>query len=324
MIFRLFLYLSSITTIISAFGCHKASGIVGKRQLRVLSKTPSIAWRNPVARGVPLHKFQKPKAQAANTFWGNEIDAPDSNQVIRRAHQDVYFWPSLTAYERELLRDAFFQLQRRTCLKFDQLDYKPWYHADRWDSEKPYILVRKSQKYAAYSDNTVEGTVGRTLLYISESAFLMPSYNHSRGAIMDQLVRFMGLKREIYRPDAPSYIQPIEDIQLTHQPQFHPVQLEWPFDPESITVPLWAREKFQLTEYCPARNNGDIGAGQRVGLLTRWDTIKLNSMYCSARVVEDADPHRGPCVIPRRKDLDEFRRRAWLYKRMHNRRRRQF
>ncbi|CAJ0581826.1 unnamed protein product, partial [Mesorhabditis spiculigera] len=258
------------------------------------------------------------QARAAPTLFGNEIDG-NVGEVVRTPNQVVYFWPSLTDPEKTLLRDAFWQIQRRTCLRFEEQEYKPWFHADRWDAARPYILVRKSKKYAAYSEGTVESTVGRTILYVSEASFNMNSYNHSRGAIMDQLVRFMGLKREIYRPDAPSYIQPIGAGQtLSRAPQFHAAQLEWPFDPESITVPLWARDIYTLTEYCPARNSADIGAGQRVGLLTRWDTIKLNSMYCPGQIVADADPHRGPCVVPRQKDLDEFRRRAWAYKRLHN------
>ncbi|PIO61414.1 hypothetical protein TELCIR_17064, partial [Teladorsagia circumcincta] len=57
-------------------------------------------------------------------------------------------------------------------------------------------------------------------------------------------------------------------VPLVRQPVFQPAQLMWPFDPESVTIPLWAREKYRLTQYCPARNDVDIGAGQRVGLLT--------------------------------------------------------
>ncbi|RCN38360.1 hypothetical protein ANCCAN_15719 [Ancylostoma caninum] len=48
-----------------------------------------------------------------------------------------------------------------------------------------------------------------------------------------------------------------------------------------------------------------------------WDTIKLNSMYCPERVA--ADPQRGPCVVPRAKDAEEFKRRVWAYKRLLNR-----
>ncbi|EPB73426.1 hypothetical protein ANCCEY_07497 [Ancylostoma ceylanicum] len=181
-------------------------------------------------------------------------------------------------------------------------EYKPWFHADRWIADQPYVLIRKSKKYAAYSDNSIEGLVDRTILYIAESAFQMNSHNHSRGAVMDQLVRFMGMKKEMYRPDAASYIQPIapvplirqpafqpaqlmwpfdpesvtiplwardKPVPLIRQPAFQPAQLMWPFDPESVTIPLWARDKYRLTQYCPARNDVDIGAGQRVGLLTK-------------------------------------------------------
>ncbi|XGW10888.1 hypothetical protein V3C99_012413 [Haemonchus contortus] len=261
----------------------------------------------------------RPKAQGAPNFEGNSIDfmTPEGKRTIRRPVQKVYFWPSLTEPEKEILRDAFFQIGRRTCIKFLEQEYKPWFHADRWDAKQPYVLIRKSRKYAAYADTSIEGLVDRTILYISEGAFQMNTFNHSRGAVMDQLVRFMGMKKEMYRPDAPSYIQPIAPVPLVRQPVFQPAQLMWPFDPESVTIPLWAREKYRLTQYCPARNDADIGAGQRVGLLTKWDTIKLNSMYCPELV--HADPQRGPCVVPRPKDADEFQRRVWAYKRLLNR-----
>ncbi|KAE9419518.1 hypothetical protein Angca_000515, partial [Angiostrongylus cantonensis] len=235
----------------------------------------------------------------------------------RKPVQNVYFWPSLSEYERLVLRDAFFQVGRRTCVKFVEQEYKPWFHADRWDATKPYVIIRKSKKYAAYSGNIIEDTAERTILYISENAFYMDTFNHSRGAVMDQLVRFLGMRKEIYRPDAASYIQPISPVPLIRQPVYQAAQLMWPFDPESVTVPLWTRDKYRLTQYCPARNDADIGAGQRVGLLTRWDTIKLNTMYCPERV--RADPQRGPCVVPRQKDIEEFKYRVWAYKRLLNR-----
>ncbi|VDM76727.1 unnamed protein product [Strongylus vulgaris] len=214
-------------------------------------------------------------ARAAPHQDGNSIDAVFGKRTIRKPTQKVYFWPSLTERERGILRDAFFQIGRRTCIKFEEQEYKPWFHADRWIGDQPYVLIRKSKKYAAYSDNAIEGLVDRTILYIAEGAFQMGTHNHSRGAVMDQLVRFMGMKKEMYRPDAASYIQPIA---------------------------------YRLTQYCPARNDVDIGAGQRVGLLTKWDTIKLNTMYCPERV--NADPQRGPCVVPRAKDAEEFKRRS--------------
>jgi len=36
------------------------------------------------------------------------------------------------------------------------------------------------------------------------------------------------------------------------------------------------REWFQLTIYCQARRNSDIGAGQRAGLLTRYSKWLIN------------------------------------------------
>ncbi|PIO58080.1 hypothetical protein TELCIR_20494 [Teladorsagia circumcincta] len=74
------------------------------------------------------------------------VGRPES--LTRKPVQKVYFWPSLTAPEREILRDAFFQIGRRTCIKFLEQEYKPWFHADRWESNQPYVLIRKSRKYA--------------------------------------------------------------------------------------------------------------------------------------------------------------------------------
>ncbi|KHJ90264.1 hypothetical protein OESDEN_09896 [Oesophagostomum dentatum] len=68
----------------------------------------------------------------------------------RKPIQKVYFWPSLTQYEREVLRDAFFQIGRRTCVQFQEQEYKPWFHADRWVADQPYVLIRKSKKYAGW------------------------------------------------------------------------------------------------------------------------------------------------------------------------------
>lgn len=67
---------------------------------------------------------------------------------LRSAQQTVYFWPSLTDHERGVLRDAFYQIERRTCIKFNEQEFKPWYHADRWLEQKPYVLITKSGKYA--------------------------------------------------------------------------------------------------------------------------------------------------------------------------------
>ncbi|PIO54545.1 hypothetical protein TELCIR_24091, partial [Teladorsagia circumcincta] len=54
-----------------------------------------------------------PKTEMANTNNRESAIYPAIKPV-----QKVYFWPSLTAPEREILRDAFFQIGRRTCIKF--------------------------------------------------------------------------------------------------------------------------------------------------------------------------------------------------------------
>ncbi|CAK5029871.1 unnamed protein product [Meloidogyne enterolobii] len=230
----------------------------------------------------------------------------------------------------------FIQIHRRTCIRFSELDYKPWYHAERWAEGKPYIVIRKSKKFSGYSDNNIEDVNRRSLIYLSEQSLNSQNVNNSRGMVMEQLLKFMGIfliklifffnlkkgyREEFLRPDAPSYIQLITDNNskntqqlLKNSPKFSNEQLmylikkkiiflklylRWPFDPESITIPSTAREWFQLTIYCQARRNSDIGAGQRAGLLTRWDAVKLNSMYCP-QAVGYADPRMGPCVVPRK------------------------
>uniref|UniRef100_A0A1I8B945 Astacin domain-containing protein n=1 Tax=Meloidogyne hapla TaxID=6305 RepID=A0A1I8B945_MELHA len=229
---------------------------------------------------------------------------PNIGTSIRPASHDVYLWPSMTEHEKTVIRDAFIQIHRRTCIRFSELDYKPWYHAERWAEGKPYIVIRKSKKFSGYSDNNIEDVNRRSLIYLSEQSLNSQNVNNSRGMVMEQLLKFMGYREEFLRPDAPSYIQPISDNSKNSQlpknsPKFSNEQLMWPFDPESITIPSTAREWLQLTIYCQARRNSDIGAGQRAGLLTRWDAVKLNSMYCP-QAVGYADPRMGPCVVPRK------------------------
>ncbi|GMR35394.1 hypothetical protein PMAYCL1PPCAC_05589 [Pristionchus mayeri] len=259
----------------------------------------------PKASGTKLHEA------LVNNDVNSIMGDPERN-TVRHANQLVYFWPSLSEFEQEVLRDSFTQISRRTCIKFEEQPWQPWYHADRWEPDRPYVIIRKSRQYAAYTDNKLDGDVQRTILYVSQNAFEQNSYNQSRGAVMDQLVRYMGMRKELLRPDAASYIQEHVPRAAPATPRFHPSQLSWPFDPESVTVPLSARKSHYLTEYCPARNDADIGAGQRVGLLTRWDAIKLNSMYCPQLV--EADPQRGPCVVPRKKDLKSFKKKLSGYK----------
>ncbi|GMT13748.1 hypothetical protein PFISCL1PPCAC_5045 [Pristionchus fissidentatus] len=264
-------------------------------------------------------KMCRPKASGTKlqAFVNNDVNSimgdPERN-TVRHANQLVYFWPSLSEFEQSVLRDSFSQISRRSCIKFEEQPWQPWYHADRWEPERPYVIIRKSRQYAAYTDNNLEGQVSRTILYISQNAFEQHSYNQSRGAVMDQLVRYMGLRKELLRPDAASYAQEKNVGHAPPTPRFHPAQLSWPFDPESITVPLSARKTHYLTEYCPGRNDADIGAGQRVGLLTRWDSIKINSMYCPQLV--EADPRRGPCVVPRKKDIHHFKKKIHAYNEM--------
>lgn len=42
--------------------------------------------------------------------------------IIRFSHanQLVYFWPSLSEFEQDVLRDSFKQISRRSCIKFEE------------------------------------------------------------------------------------------------------------------------------------------------------------------------------------------------------------
>ncbi|KAI3415600.1 hypothetical protein GPALN_005202 [Globodera pallida] len=233
----------------------------------------------------------------------------DVGTTFRMAKQDVYLWPTLSDREKLIIRDAFRQIHRRSCISFNELNYKPWYHHERWSEGKPYVVIRKSKKFFGYSDNKIEDVNRRSLIYLSEKS-LGPQNagNTSRGMVMEQLLKFMGYREEFLRPDAPSYLKPTPGNTRppppTEQPKFSNEQLMWPFDPESITMPAIAGEWFKLTIYCQARHDSDIGAGQRSGILTRWDAIKLNTMYCPQKVGY-ADPRMGPCVVPRKKVCKE-------------------
>ncbi|KAI6183676.1 Metalloendopeptidase [Aphelenchoides bicaudatus] len=226
------------------------------------------------------------RISGARTFSPNDIDDFEERYTQRTAHQDVYLWPSLTEQEKTVIRDAFYQIARRTCIKFNELDYKPWYHSDRWEYDRPYVVIRKSKKFTGYTDNRVEDVAQRSLLYLTDTALNGANFNHSRGLVMNQLLRFMGYREEYLRPDAVSYLRAVHDLPPKPTPNFSPEQLNWPFDPESISIPSPARLWFDLTVYCTARQRSEIGAGQRAGLLTRWDAVKLNSMYC---------PQKGYC-----------------------------
>uniref|UniRef100_A0A183C1T6 Uncharacterized protein n=1 Tax=Globodera pallida TaxID=36090 RepID=A0A183C1T6_GLOPA len=240
----------------------------------------------------------------SRTFVPEVENSDDGNSLTEEAQQQQQ-----QQLMKLIIRDAFRQIHRRSCISFNELNYKPWYHHERWSEGKPYVVIRKSKKFFGYSDNKIEDVNRRSLIYLSEKS-LGPQNagNTSRGMVMEQLLKFMGYREEFLRPDAPSYLKPTPGNTRppppTEQPKFSNEQLMWPFDPESITMPAIAGEWFKLTIYCQARHDSDIGAGQRSGILTRWDAIKLNTMYCPQKVGY-ADPRMGPCVVPRKKVCKE-------------------
>lgn len=51
-------------------------------------------------------------------------------------------------HEKNILQDAFKEIAKRTCIIFNQKNYVPWYHANRWIRKNPYVLIKKSNKYS--------------------------------------------------------------------------------------------------------------------------------------------------------------------------------
>uniref|UniRef100_A0A183DG77 Peptidase M12A domain-containing protein n=1 Tax=Gongylonema pulchrum TaxID=637853 RepID=A0A183DG77_9BILA len=94
-----------------------------------------LIWRNYCCLTVMLSKIVdsrtcrlRHKVFGLNTYVPRKTDgvAYDATNSIRTAHQTVYFWPSLTDHERHVLRDAFNEIKRRTCINFEEKDYQPW------------------------------------------------------------------------------------------------------------------------------------------------------------------------------------------------------
>lgn len=84
----------------------------------------------------------------------NAVPILATSTSIRQAKHDVYLWPNLNKQEKKTIRDAFHQIHRRTCIRFNELDYKPWYHADRWRENKAYVVIRKSKRWVRGPEST--------------------------------------------------------------------------------------------------------------------------------------------------------------------------
>ncbi|KIH55738.1 hypothetical protein ANCDUO_14099 [Ancylostoma duodenale] len=133
-----------------------------KRLNRLITLTDSYesllrtCWNFVPMYNSSMHQQKEMSAKGTvHAAPNQELNSIDANfgggkRTVRKPHQKVYFWPSLTEGERAILRDAFFQIGRRTCVKFEEQEYKPWFHADRWNADQPYVLIRKSKKYAGY------------------------------------------------------------------------------------------------------------------------------------------------------------------------------
>uniref|UniRef100_A0A0N5A738 Astacin domain-containing protein n=1 Tax=Parastrongyloides trichosuri TaxID=131310 RepID=A0A0N5A738_PARTI len=218
---------------------------------------------------------------------------------FRIAKQQIYLWNNINQNEKTTIIGAFKQIERRTCLRFKILNYKPWNYPENIRSNMSYGIIMKSNKFYGYIDKEVGNKSLRSTIYLSNRGLHHLNKNIARGIIMDQILKYMGFKEEYLRPDASSYIKEFRPYPKKRFVQFSDEQLDWPFDPESVTMPYDSPKYMKPTIYCPGRQQKTFGAGQREGLLTIWDAVKINAMYCPNRVI-NVDRRKGPCVIARK------------------------
>lgn len=132
-----------------------------------------------------------------------------NKKSFRTASQYIYIGPNINKFERKTILSAFKQIERRTCLKFHILEFKPWLRSDMWNSNKSYGVIMKSNKFYGYIDKEIGKELIKSTIYISNRGLHHPNRNTSRGIIMDQILKYMGYKEEYLRPDAISYIKEI-------------------------------------------------------------------------------------------------------------------
>jgi hypothetical protein len=61
--------------------------------------------------------------------------------------------------------------------RFNELDYKPWYHHERWQEGRRYVVVRKSRQFIGYSDNAIEEVVALAYKkFIKKLKFMTKKY----------------------------------------------------------------------------------------------------------------------------------------------------
>uniref|UniRef100_A0A914XQ03 Uncharacterized protein n=1 Tax=Plectus sambesii TaxID=2011161 RepID=A0A914XQ03_9BILA len=74
--------------------------------------------------------------------------------------------------------------------------------------------------------------------------------------------------------------------------------LKWPFDPTSVTMAEpdeFQSFRYTLNTMCRNIEPTDIAKGKKIGRLTFWDVVKIDSMYCPERVPIEAETTVGPC-----------------------------
>uniref|UniRef100_A0A0K0FCL8 Astacin domain-containing protein n=1 Tax=Strongyloides venezuelensis TaxID=75913 RepID=A0A0K0FCL8_STRVS len=223
----------------------------------------------------------------------------DNKKSFRTANQVIFLGPNINTNEKEIILSAFRQIERRTCLRFNVLEFKKLPRHGMPNSHKSFGVIMKSNRFYGYIDREISKYQLKSTIYLSNRGLHHSNKNTARGIIMDQILKYMGLKEEYLRPDAPSYIKEFRPYPKKREVQFSDEQLDWPYDPESVTMPFDSPRYMKPTIYCPGRIQKSFGAGQREGLLTIWDAVKINSMYCPNRIV-NVDRRRGPCVVARK------------------------
>uniref|UniRef100_A0A914X9X8 Metalloendopeptidase n=1 Tax=Plectus sambesii TaxID=2011161 RepID=A0A914X9X8_9BILA len=202
------------------------------------------------------------------------------------------------------MREAFSEFKQKTCIEFREEDWVPWYHWKRWESESPYVIIRKSKRVNLLAESKLDEKLNRTLMYMSENSLNQPSDSLSRGIALHELGHILGLTHEHQRPDAIKYITVAASSELSHDTAIishehaSEDELVWPFDPMSVTIytPTEnAKYHFSLTPLCSDVKQSEIGKGKIEGRLTYWDAVKINSLYCPDQVAFDANRRAPPC-----------------------------
>uniref|UniRef100_A0A914V1X0 Peptidase M12A domain-containing protein n=1 Tax=Plectus sambesii TaxID=2011161 RepID=A0A914V1X0_9BILA len=146
----------------------------------------------------------------------------------------------------------------------------------------------------------------RTLMYMSTKSLNQANDDLSRGIVLHELCRVLGLEHENDRLEAAQYLTFESSESLSNKAtEFRsrkirqaPDSQRWPFDPTSVTIfepneP--PKSHYRLTSQCNGSKTSDIAKGLKIGRLSFWDVVKINSLYCPDHVPAKAAHTPGPC-----------------------------